>query len=129
MEALGECDVLWVEVILIAGDVACHAASHFPGRMGKPVPDRFALAIFVPGALVLIGRSCNAPEEALRESRLVDQRFRHRPGGLICGDWVGGITTPGVECNARGCGQRTSCELPTVHQRLLVAARRAELCS
>jgi hypothetical protein len=126
METFGERDVLWVEVILIAGHVAGYASSHFPRRVGKPVPDRFAFAVFVPGAFVLIGRCRDAPKETFRKSRFLDEGFRHRSGCLTDGDWVGGITTPGIECNPRGCGQRTSCELTTIHHKLLLAERVSE---
>ncbi len=54
VEALGHGDVLRVEMVLIAGYIACHAASYLSGRVGEFVPDRFAFAVLVPCAFDLV---------------------------------------------------------------------------
>ena len=70
VQAFGQCDVLRIEVVLIAGNVAGHAAPYFPGRMRESVPYRFALAVLVPRAFDLVGGRGGAPKKAFGKTRL-----------------------------------------------------------
>src|SRR5207248_2707627 len=56
-------DVIAPAVIVIAGNIAVVIVMHFAGRMAETIPDRLALAVLVPGALDLVGRSRRAPDE------------------------------------------------------------------
>ena len=57
-------------MIGIAGHVAGVAILDFAGSVREAVPDRFALAVFVPRAFDLIGGGGRAPEEILGERDL-----------------------------------------------------------
>ena len=54
VEAFGQCDVLRVEVVLIAGNVTCHATPYLAGCMSESVPYGFALAVLIPCAFYLV---------------------------------------------------------------------------
>ena len=69
VEAFGQCDVLRIEVVLIAGNVPGHAAPYFPGCMGESVPYGFALAVHIPRAFHLVGGSGGAPKKAFWKTR------------------------------------------------------------
>ena len=60
--------VLRVEVVLVAGHIARRSALHFAGSVREPIPDGFALAIFLPRALHLVGGGGRAPQEAIGEN-------------------------------------------------------------
>lgn len=61
-------DVLLIEVVLIAGDVARYSSSHFAGSMGEPVPDRFAFSIYVPCAFISDKTQSQLPRGNLQEN-------------------------------------------------------------
>src|ERR1700683_731251 len=68
-------DVVSVSMIEIACDVAGIARLDHAGGVRKAVPDRLALAVFVPGAFDLIGSASGAPQKIFWKS----YRFRcHR---------------------------------------------------
>jgi hypothetical protein len=85
IEALGECEVLGVEMVLIAGDVPCGSTFYFAGSVGEPVPNRFAFAVFVPCAFDLVGGGGRPPEEAFGKTRLLNSGGRDRAGNLGSG--------------------------------------------
>ena len=116
VETLGQCYVLRIKVVLVAGNVACNASPYFPRGMSKSVPDGFALAVLVPCTLILIGRRGNSPKKTFRESRPLYQGFGNSPGNLIWDDWASGVTATAIEGGPGGCGQRTNGELTTIHR-------------
>ena len=64
----------------IAGNVAGGGALHFAWSVGEAVPNRFAFAVFGPGALDLIGGGGSTPNKLLgklerRELRLRFEQF------------------------------------------------------
>src|SRR5262249_38191422 len=59
--------VILVAVIVVDRHVACIAVLHLAGRVRVRVPDRWSLAILVPGSFDLIRRGSHAPIEALRK--------------------------------------------------------------
>ncbi len=80
VESLGQCDVLRIPVVLIAGNVACHPAPYLPECMSEFVPDRFALAVLVPCAFNLVRGRGGAPKKAFGETRLLYERVGYCPG-------------------------------------------------
>src|SRR4029450_9127947 len=58
-------DVLVVAVVGVAGEVTGVAVPDPPRRVREAIPDALALAVLVPGALDLVGRSGGAPLEPL----------------------------------------------------------------
>ena len=54
-DRLHQGDVVGPAVIVVAGDVAVGAVDDLAGRVGKAIPDGFALAVFLPGAFDLVG--------------------------------------------------------------------------
>src|SRR6266852_6183377 len=64
---LRELDVFFEAAIGITGDVAGFTALHAPASVGETIPDGFAFAVLVPGALYLIGGGSHAPEKSLGE--------------------------------------------------------------
>src|SRR5258708_17184157 len=54
-KALGQCDVLRIEVVLLAGNVACHGSPYFPRRMNESLPLRSTLAVRIPAAFHRVG--------------------------------------------------------------------------
>lgn len=67
-EALHECDVVFVEVEEVVGDVAGLALEGFARRVGEGVPDGRSAAVFVDRAFHLIAGGRRAPDEILREA-------------------------------------------------------------
>jgi hypothetical protein len=55
-------------MIMIAGHVSSVTIHNVAWSMGKTIPDRFPLAVLVPSAFDLIGRTCDAPKEVFRKS-------------------------------------------------------------
>ncbi len=58
-------DVLRIEMILIAGDVAGCSAFYFAYRVREAVPDGLAFAVLVPCAFNLIRSGGHAPEKSI----------------------------------------------------------------
>ncbi len=104
VKALGQCDVLRIEVVLIAGNVACHASPYFPRCMSESVPYRFTLAVLIPCAFHLVGGRGGAPKKAFGKTRPLYKRIRHRPGNLLCGEWRSSVAIVAMEHSACGCG-------------------------
>src|SRR5580700_814921 len=77
VKTFGQCNVLQIQVVLIAGNVPCHAASYFPRCMSESVPYRFALAVLIPCAFHLVGGRGVAPKKTFRKTRLLYKRIRH----------------------------------------------------
>ena len=67
IHGLHQCDVFGPAVVGIASYVSRIAILDFARRVRKAIPDRFALAVFLPRALNLISGSCGAPEKILRK--------------------------------------------------------------
>jgi len=60
------------------------AALDVSRRVGEAVPDRLALAVFVPGAFDLIGGRRGSPEKAIREAASPGRGdFRSTEPGLL----------------------------------------------
>jgi hypothetical protein len=101
---------------MVAGDVGVGAVLDFAGRVGKPVPDRFAFAVFIPRAFDLIGGGGCAPVETFGESNCLrggvqSARQKRRNGG--CGQGPDKLATRSQGCrqsrsftplNSRGAG-------------------------
>src|SRR4029078_7172122 len=64
-QLLHQRDILAPAVVVVAGQVAGAAVLDTPWRMSKAIPDRLALAVFIPGTFDLVGSGCRAPQEAL----------------------------------------------------------------
>lgn len=60
-KALHQGDVFLIAVVVIIGDVAVVAVLNLPFGVGVCVPDGRSLAVLIPGALNLIGRSGDTP--------------------------------------------------------------------
>jgi hypothetical protein len=114
IEAPGERDVLRVEVVLVAGDVAGDAAADLAGGVGEAVPDGFALAVLVPCALVLVGGCGGAPEEAFRETGSFDEGVGDGAGDLAGGEQRSGEPRAARERGTGSGGEGTGCELATI---------------
>ena len=71
VEAFGQCDVLRVEVVLIAGNVTCYATPYLPGCMSESVPYRFALAVLIPCTFHLVRGCGGAPKKTFGKTRLL----------------------------------------------------------
>src|ERR1700760_1277556 len=69
VEAFGQCDVLPIAVVLIAGNIPCHAAPYLPGCMSESIPYRFALAILIPRPFNLVGGCGCAPNKIFGKAR------------------------------------------------------------
>ena len=63
-----QADVLLVAVVVVVGAVAVGVIGDPAGGVGKGVPDRAAAAVFIDGALDLIGRRGRAPQKSVRET-------------------------------------------------------------
>jgi hypothetical protein len=61
-------NVFLVAVIMVVRYVTSVAALDVSRRVGEAVPDRLALAVFVPGAFDLVGDRRGSPEKAIREA-------------------------------------------------------------
>src|SRR5580658_7732697 len=72
VEAFQQGNVLLVEVVVIAGDVAGVAAFDVAGSMRIAIPDGFAFAVFVPSAFDLIGGRRHAPEKVFGKTGRFD---------------------------------------------------------
>jgi len=75
-------------MVVIAGDVGVGAVFYSAVRVGKAVPDRFAFAVFIPGAFDLVGGGGCAPVETFGKSNcrrggVQSARQKRRNGG--CG--------------------------------------------
>jgi len=77
IELLEECDVFFVAMVGVAGDVAGGGALHLAGGVHEAVPDGFALAVFVPSAFDLVGSGGGAPDKLVGklERRELELRF------------------------------------------------------
>src|SRR4029079_11843833 len=62
-------DVVLEAVVVVAGGLAAVALEHGALLPAERVPDGGAAAVLVGGALDLVGRGRDAPEEVLREGR------------------------------------------------------------
>ena len=60
---------------MIAGNIAGRATSYFADCVCKAIPDGFALAVFIPRALNLIGSRGKSPQEPVRKTRT---------GNIVC---------------------------------------------
>ena len=85
--------------IAVAGDVAVVAATDLAWRVRETIPDRFALAIDIPGAFDLIGRRRGAPDEIIREPLQDPFDFRLSASSR---SWVTGCPAPTVSGGALG---------------------------
>ena len=126
IESLGHCDVLRIEVVLIAGNVACHPTSYFPGCMSESVPYRFAFAILIPRAFYLVGGRCGAPEKSLGKTRLPNGRGRDRTRHRTLRRWSSGQRIAGEKCSSSGC-YRVHNKLTAIHIGPFVTRRQATL--
>ena len=63
-----QADVFLVAMVMLVGAVAGGVVLDLARRVRESVPDRAAAAVFIDGALDLIGRGGGAPQEVLRES-------------------------------------------------------------
>ncbi len=60
-------DVFGPTVVVVAGHVTGGAVFDRAVGVGEPIPDRFSLAVFVPGALDLVAGGGGTPQEAGRK--------------------------------------------------------------
>ena len=66
-DVLHQRDVLDIAVVVIVGDIAAVPVRDVPWGVRVRVPDRDALTVLIPCALDLVGSSCHAPPETVRE--------------------------------------------------------------
>ena len=66
-QAAHDIQVFAIAMVVIAGNVPIVAVLDFVRRVREPIPDGFALAVFIPSALDLIRRRRSSPPEVLRE--------------------------------------------------------------
>ena len=119
VELLGQSDILREPVVLIAGHIARHTTPYPSGCVSKAVPDRFALAVFVPRAFVLVRGRGDTPKKSFRESGLLDNCFRDG-ARRRCGN---SALRPCViaalrERSTRNSSQGTGSKMTTVHRDL-----------
>ena len=67
-QRLHQLNVFLVQVIMVGRGVAVAVIGDGAARVGEAVPDRRAAAVFVDGALDLIGRGRRAPQKAVRKT-------------------------------------------------------------
>src|SRR5438477_225790 len=67
LQGLHDAYVFDVAVVVVAGDVTVVVVLYLAASMREAVPDRFALAVFVPRAFNLVRGSRGAPPEIFRE--------------------------------------------------------------
>ena len=119
VEALEDGYVLFVAVVLIAGDVAGGAAFYFADGVGEAVPDGFALAVLVPCAFDLIGGGGHAPEESFGEACGVDLRCGNLAGDVLrCALRI--CSLEAIEQDGARGGEGVLHEIATVHGMALV---------
>eukprot|EP00404_Azadinium_spinosum_P007602 CAMPEP_0180555314 /NCGR_PEP_ID=MMETSP1036_2-20121128/75358_1 /TAXON_ID=632150 /ORGANISM="Azadinium spinosum, Strain 3D9" /LENGTH=110 /DNA_ID=CAMNT_0022571117 /DNA_START=1234 /DNA_END=1563 /DNA_ORIENTATION=- len=63
-----QCHVLLEEAMVVTCDVAIGSSLHFLLELRERVPDPPAAPIDIRATLDLVGRTCHAPNEGLRES-------------------------------------------------------------
>src|ERR1700733_6119493 len=120
IELFGECDVLRVEMILVSCIIAGHPTPHLTRCVGESIPDRFALAVLVPCAFVLIRGCGHTPKESFRKTCLF--HYRIGDGTRVWGNRgalrrsVATTLRKRSTCNS---GQGPGSELTTVHFLLL----------
>ena len=61
-------DVFLVAVVMFVGAVSAGAVLDLAGRVRERIPDRAAAAVFIDGALDLVGRGGGAPHKIFREA-------------------------------------------------------------
>src|SRR4051812_2258798 len=67
-QLLYQANVFLVSVIVIVGAVRIAVIGNLTRRVGERIPNRGSSAVFIDGALDLIGGSCSPPDEAVWES-------------------------------------------------------------
>jgi hypothetical protein len=58
---------------MIDADITRFMVNYFPGSMAKSIPDGEALAILIPGALDLVRRSGDTPDEVFWKGYFLHQ--------------------------------------------------------
>src|SRR5271170_8427338 len=83
VEAFGQCQVLRVEMVLVARDIGGRRTLYLAGCVRELIPDGFTLAVFLPYSLNLEGSSGCAPEESFGKAGGADLRIGYCAGDLL----------------------------------------------
>src|ERR1700739_4137586 len=101
IEPFGERDVLWVKVVLVAGNVAGHTSASPSRCVCESIPDRLTFTILVPCTFILIRGGGDTPKESFGETGLLNHGVGNGAGG-----WGSGALH---RCVAAALGKRSTC--------------------